>query len=178
MFTRIKYFFRQRCLRKRSSKEPTGIRPLSQIHSAVTFIKVENKDFNEINDAVLRFYKENNIKGEIFFFDFRKIGKEEKVLTDTAKTIFSKDLNWFGKPLREKAEVMLKSEADVFISLIKGRCFPIEYMAKCSKAKFKIGREQLAGRTFDLVLKEPKGKTFSETEIFNELKTYLEKIAE
>ena len=77
-------------MRKRSSKEPTGIRPLSQIHSAVTFIKVENKDFNEIKDAVLRFYKEKNIKGEIFFFDFRKIGKKEKVLTDTAKTIFSK----------------------------------------------------------------------------------------
>lgn len=176
MFIKIKHFFRKRCLRKHSSTEPTGIRPLSLIHSAVAFIKVENEAFKETKEAVLKFYKENNIKGEIFFFDFRKLGKEDKVFTDPLRTIFTKDLNWFGKPLREKSEAMLEAEGDLFISLVKDSRFPIEYMAKCSKAKFKIGREQLIGHTFDLVLKEPEGKAFSETEIFNEIETYLRKI--
>lgn len=176
MFTLVKNFFRKRSLRKYSSKEATGISPLSQIRSAVAFIMVEDAFFDECKEAILMFYKANNIKGEIFFFDFRKIGKEERLITSIKTTVLKTDLNWFGKPSREKVEAMLGSGPDLFISLIKGDGFPIEFMAKCSRAKFKIGRKQLSGNTFDLVFTEPEGKSFSSTDVFNEIKAYLKKI--
>ena len=71
---------------------------------------------------------------------------------------------------------MLNTNADLFISLIKGTEFPIEFMAKCSRAKFKIGREQLPGGTFDLVVADSPEKAFSQAEVFREIKKYLAKI--
>ena len=63
--------------------------------------------------------------------------------------------------------------ADLFISLIRGGDFPIEFMAKCSRARFKIGRQQLPGDTFDMVVSEPEDKVFSQEEVFSGIRDYL-----
>lgn len=176
MFKIIKDFLRRRSLKKYSSSVQTGITPLSEIHSAVTFIDVEDPTFDICKEAILNFYRANGIKGDIFFFDFRKIGSEERLITSITTTVLKKDLNWIGKPSREKVDIMLGSRPDLFISLINGHDFPIEFMAKCSEAKFKIGRQQIPGSTFDLVISDPDDKAYSEAEVFNAIKTYLNKI--
>ena len=176
MFEFIKDFARKQALKKNASKEPTGITPIDQIRSAVAFINVEDTSFDLCKDAILAFYREHGIKGEIFFFDSRKIGSEERLITSITTTVLRRDLNWFGRPNREKIDLMLNTNADLFISLIKGVEFPIEFMAKCSRAKFKIGREQLPGGTFDLVVADSPEKAFSQAEVFREIKKYLAKI--
>lgn len=176
MFEAVKIFFRKRALKKFSSTVPTAITSGREIRSAVAFIDVEDTSFDACKASLLAFYRDNGIKGDIFFFDFRKIGNEERLITSIQTTILKRDLSWYGKPAREKVELMLGSGADLFISLIKSTEFPIEFMAKCSRARFKIGRRQLPGNTFDLVVSDPAEKTYSEAEVFEEIKKYLAQI--
>lgn len=176
MFEFIKNFFRKRYLTKFESKVETGLLPLSEIKNAVTFIDVEDPSFDACKEQILAFYRENKIKGEIFFFDFRKISNEERLITSINTTVLRKDLDWLGRPSQQKVDLMLENNPDLFISLIAGKSFPIEYMAKCSNARFKIGREQLSGGTFDLVISDPFDKTYSQDEVFKNIKQYLNKI--
>ena len=59
---------------------------------------------------------------------------------------------------------------------IKNPDFAIEYMARTSKARFKIGRRQMSGNLFDLVISDPAGKNISQLESFTAIKSYLTKI--
>lgn len=178
MFELIKNIFRKRALRKNASTVPTRIEPLTTIRTAVTVIDVEDTSFDKCKESILAFYRDNHIKGEIFFFDFRKIGNEERLITSIVNTVLKRDINWFGKLSREKMALLESMEPDLFISLIKGTDFPIEYMSKCCRAKFKIGRTQLAGGVFDLVVSEPKEKDCHEAEVFEEIKKYIKIITD
>lgn len=176
MYDALKKFFRKRSLKNFASPVQTGILPLREIRSAVAFIDVEDTSFDACKLALQAFFRENGIKGEIFFFDFRKIGSEERLITSITNTVLKKDLNWYGRPAKEQVGRMLAVEADLFLSLIPGTPFPLEYMAKCSRARFKAGRIQLPGNTFDLVVSDPAGQPLSEKESFDAICTYFAKI--
>ena len=176
MLGRIKDIFRKNYLKKFTSTVPTGIMPIGKVRSAVAFIDVEDTTFDKCKEDILSFYRENGIKGEIFFFDFRKLDSQERLITSITNTILKRDLDWFGKPSAEKVDLMLGHNPDMFISLINSTDFPIEFMAKCSNARFKVGRRQLPGNTFDLVVSDPSDRSLSEAEIFAGIKAYLVKI--
>ena len=172
-------FLRNRALKKHGSQVHTNITPLKDIRTAVAFIDVEDTSFDECKKDIMAFYRDNGIKGEIFFFDFRKIGEAERLITSITNTVLKKDLNFYGKPAREKLDLMLEAKPDLFISLINKDDYPIRYMATCCEAKFKIGRKQLHGDIFDLVItdqKDPEGKSMPEDEIFKSVKALLAKI--
>ncbi|MCR5244661.1 MAG: hypothetical protein K6C37_07975 [Bacteroidales bacterium] len=169
----IKNIFRRRILRKLDGKVETGIIPVSQVHTAVAFISVQDPSFDECKLKLQAFYRENKIKGEVFFFDFRKIGKGERLITSITTTILEKDLDWLGRPVKEKVDHMLGSHPDMFISLLPTNSFPLEYMAKCSEARFKIGRFDMPGNTFDLVITDPQDRSLSQSESFDEIKHFL-----
>ena len=71
---------------------------------------------------------------------------------------------------------MLDGEPDLFISLLPSTDFPLEFMATASRAHFKIGRVQLPGNTFDLVIKDPEDRKLSEAEVCKELIKFMAKI--
>ena len=73
MLEPVKDMLRRQSLKKNASTEPTGFVPLSKIRSAVAFIDVEDTSFNECKNTLLLFFREHNIKGDIFFFDFREL---------------------------------------------------------------------------------------------------------
>ena len=155
MWESILDFFRRRSISKDASAVPTGLLPLDAIHSAVAFIDVEDTSFNECKNAILSYFKARGIKCELFFIDFRKLSEGERLITSITTTILKKDLNWYGRPSREKVSLMLEGEPDLFISLLPTMHFPLEYMARCSRARFKVGRCQPAsGPVFDLVLSD------------------------
>lgn len=176
MLDPVKNMLRRQSLKKNQSEIPTHITPLSEIRSAVAFIDVEDTSFHECKNRILAFYREHKMKGEIFFFDFRKLGEGERLITSITTTILKKDLNWFDKPDKEKVAIMLSGEPDLFISLVKGTDYPIEYMAKCCRAKFKIGREQLSGDTFDMIFSDNPDKPSSQDEVFRKMEQILLKI--
>ena len=158
----LKEFLQKRSLRQQASKEPTGLVPLGKVRSAVAFIDVEDPSFDAAKNALLLFFRERGIKADIFFFDFRRLGKDERLITPINTTILRKDLNWYGRPSQEKMNLMLSGEPDLFLSLLPGNSYPLEYMASCSKARFKVGRLQLPGKVFDLVALDPPGQNLSQ----------------
>ena len=176
MFEGIKQFFRRRSIAKHASREATRITPIREIRSAVAFIDVEDTSFDECKNELNAFFRENRIKGDIFFFDFRKLTEGERLITSITTTVLKKDLNWYGRPAMEKVDLLLSGEPDMFISLLRKDDFPITFMAAVSKAHFKVGRVQLPGNVFDLVVSDPADRQLSEAEVFLEIRKILDKI--
>ena len=172
----IKTFFRKRSLRKHSSTVPTEILPLGKIRSYVAIIDVEEQSFDTCKTAIMNFFRTHDIKGCVFFQDFRKIGSEDRLITSIQTTITKKDLDWIGRPSRYKLNVLEEQAPDLFISLVKNQDFAIEYMARTSKARFKIGRRQMTGNIYDFVISDPSGKEITQLESFMAIKSYLTKI--
>lgn len=173
MFDLVKNVFRKRYLRRWRSTVKTGLKPLGAVNSAIVFINAEDKESDACKEKVLAYFKSVGIKVDIFFFDFSKKSKEERQITSLNTTVLRKDLNWCGRPSRDKVSQMLQTKADLFISLIDNTDFPIEYMAECSTAVFKIGRRQLRGRTFDLVVEDSPTGSYSQSQAFGEITRYL-----
>ena len=172
----VKNIFRKRSLKRHASSIPTGILPLSQIKSYVAIIDVEDTSYDTCKSAIMTYFRSMDIRGSVFFQDFRKIGSEDRLITSIQTTITKKDLDWIGRPSKYKLGVMEKEDPDLFISLIKEPEFAIEYLTKTSKARFKIGRKQMEGNLFDLVITDPAGKNISQLESWNAIKNYLGKI--
>jgi len=176
MFDFVKNIFRKRSLRRHASDVPTEILPLSKIKSYVAIIDVEDPSFDTCKSNIMNYFRGMDIRGAVFFQDFRKIGSEDRLITSIQTTITRKDLDWIGRPNKYKMGVLEEQAPDVFISLIKEPDFAIEYMSRTSKARFKIGRKQIGGDLFDLVVSDPEGKDLSQQESFNAMKMYLGKI--
>ena len=140
MFEFVKDIFRKSSLKKHASTVPTGILPLSQIKSYVAIIDVEDTTYDTCKSAILNYFRSMDIRGSVFFQDFRKIGSEDRLITSIQTTITKKDLDWLGRPNKYKLGVLDEQNPDLFISLIKEPDFAIEYMTKTSKARFKIGQ--------------------------------------
>ena len=176
MFEFVKDIFRKSSLKKNASTVETGFLPLNRIRSYVAVIDVEDTSFDACKTAIMNYFRSHNINGCVFFQDFRKIGSEDRLITSIQTTITKKDLDWIGRPSRYKLNVLEEQAPDLFISLIKNPDFAIEYMARTSKARFKIGRAQMDGNLFDLVISDPAGKEVSQLDCFTAIKGYLTKI--
>ena len=171
--------FGRRGVKKDGAKIEASIKPLESSKSAGALIDVEDSSCSSCKNEILSFYRENGIKGDIFFFDFRKLSDTERLITSINTTILRKDLNFYGRPSQEKISLMLEQKPDLFISLVNKDDFPIEYMAKCCEAGFKIGRKQLPGGVFDMVFSGPEsedGVPTPEYDIFLRMKELLQKI--
>lgn len=151
MIDTIFRFFRERKIKKFLSDIPTGMRSLRDISSANVIIDVEEPGFELLKEDILAWGRQKGLKVNIYFFDFRKIGKEELLLTSITTTILKKELDWIGTPEFSKVGALMYEPSDLLISLIDNSDFPIEFLSKCSKARFKIGRCGFEGDAYDAV---------------------------
>lgn len=178
MFDVILRFFRDRKIQKFLSDVPTGIRSLRNISSVNVIIDVEEPGFELLKEDILAWGRQKGLKVNIYFLDFRKLGKEELLLTSITTTILRKELDWIGTPEFSKVGTLLYEHSDLFISLIDNGDFPIEFLSKCSKAKFKIGRYGFDGHVYDMVFTgNPTEDLRSDTRrIFAAMTGFIEKI--
>ena len=51
-----------------------------------------------------------------------------------------------------KIAPLMGAESDLFISMVDNSDFPIDFITRCTKARFKIGRHDYEGHPFDMVL--------------------------
>lgn len=147
MFESILDIFRKRKIRRFISDVPTGFLPLDKISTVNVVIDVEEPGFDLLKEDILAWGRQNSLKVNIYFFDFRKLGKDELLLTSIQTTIIKKELDWIGTPDLNKTGVLLNEQSDVFISMVDNGNFPIEFLSKCAKARFKIGRCGFEGHT-------------------------------
>ena len=152
MFESILGFFRKRKIKKYISDIPTGILPLSGISTVNVVIDVEEPEFDILKEEILAWGRKLGIKVNIYFFDFRKLGQEELLLTSITTTIIKKELDWLGTPDLGKISGLMEEPSDRFISLVENGNFPIEFVSKCAKARFKIGRMSFPGHAYDMVI--------------------------
>jgi hypothetical protein len=144
--------FRKRKIKKFLSDVPTGLRPLREISTVNVIIDVEEPGFDVLKEDILAWGRANSLKVNIYFFDFRRLGKEELLLTSINTTILKKELDWMGTPEFSKVGSLMYEPSDLLISLIDNGDYPIEFLSKCSKARFKIGRFGYAGHPFDMII--------------------------
>ena len=173
----IKNFFRRKKLAKNQSTIPTGLSPLPASAVVNVVIDVEEGGFDILKDKILAWGRENKLKVCIHFFDFRKLGKNELLLTSINTTITRKELNWYGLPPQEKSAVICEEASDLFISLVNNGNFPIEYLSKCSRAHFKIGRCAFPGHCYDMVVSSKQTDGIDAKDVFDKIVEYLGKIS-
>ena len=178
MFEKILTIFRKKRLAKYASDIPTGLLPLSAVSSINVVIDVEEPDFDKLKEEILAWSRQVGLKTNIYFFDFRKIGKDELLLTSIQTTIIKKELDWIGMPELSKIGNLLYEPSDLFISMIDNGDYPIEFLSKCAKARFKIGRYGFEGDVYDMVISgsPTEGLRSNAREIFSAIKDFLTKI--
>lgn len=178
MLDSVKDFFRRRKLRKFISTEPTSLLPLSAIKTANVVIDVEEPGFDVLKEDILAWGRAEGIDVNIYFFDFRKLGKDELLLTSINTTIIKKELNWFDMPTPAKVGELFREKSDLFISMVANGDFPIEFVSKCARARFKIGRYEFEDHAYDMIMA---GNAVEELrsdsrEIFAAITEFLKKI--
>ena len=58
-----------------------------------------------------------------------------------------------AKELIGKIAPLVEEKSDVLISMADRHDFPVDFIIRCTKARFKIGRHKYEGHPFDMVLK-------------------------
>ena len=179
MFESIKKFFRRRAIRKHGHAVPTGLLPLSEISSVNVVMDVEETEWDSLKEDILAWGRTSGIKVGIYFFDFRKLGKNELLLTSIQTTVARNDLNWFSMPHSDKVAGLIEEKSDLFISLVDSGDFPVDFVSKCSAARFKIGRKAYPGHCFDMICsgKPCEGLRSGGREVFAGMIEFLGKIA-
>ena len=152
MFEKIIEFFRKRKISKVAHKGTTGLLPLHKIRSANIVIDVEEPGFDELKEDILAWGRSAGVKVSIYFLDFRRLGKEELLLTSIQTTIIKKELDWLGFPPEDKTNGLTDEKTDLFVSMVDTSSPAIDYISKCANARFKIGRRSSEGHAFDMVI--------------------------
>lgn len=178
MIESVKDIFRKRKLKKYASDVPTGFIPMSEVSVVNVVVDVEEPGFDALREDILAWGRSIHAKVNIYFFDFRKLGKEELLLTSIQTTILRKELDWLDTPDLRKTAPLIEEQSDIFISMIDNGDFPIEFLSKCSKARFKIGRYGFEGHAYDMVVKgnETAELRSDSRKIFAAVRDFLNKI--
>lgn len=94
---------------------------------------------------------------------------------DKVKTHFAiKGIQLIIVPVFPKKIIKVHRNTQVLLSLVPGDDWRLEYVVKRSRACFKIGRTQLPGEPFDLVVSDPDGTSFPQTEVFARMMELVE----
>lgn len=152
MFDFIKNIFRKRKIGRFISDVPTGLIPMKNISSVNVIMDVEEPGFDLLKADILSWARQEGLNINIYFFDFRRLDKEELLITSIQTTIIKKELDWIGTPEISKVMGLMGEKSDLLISLIDNGDFPIDFISKCTKARFKIGRHDYPGHAFDMII--------------------------
>lgn len=178
MLNTIKNIFRKRKLNKFKSTVPTGLLPLKEISTVNVVVDVQEPGFDALRAKINDWGRAAGVKLNIYYLDLRKIGKEELLITSIQTTIIKKELDWMGTPDISKVMGLLGEKSDLFISMVDNNDFPIEFISKCARARFKIGRRIFPERVFDMVISG--GQTADlrsdSCEVFDAMIEFLNKI--
>lgn len=153
MYGLIRDFVRRKRLKKYASDIQTGLVPLTSGSVVNVLIDVEEPGFDDLKEDIMAWGRRNaGCKVNIYFIDFRRLGKEELLLTSITNTILKRELDWVGMPDMGKITPLVGEKSDILISMVDRHDFPVDFIIRCTKAKFKIGRHKYEGHPFDMIM--------------------------
>ena len=139
MLSGIQKFMLNRKLSKRKRK--IYVHNLSTAKSAlIIYNYLDQQREKEVRDFA-RFLKEEGIKVSTLAFIPKKIKDEDQMpLEELSYFYFTKEeLNWLKFPKSNRLKKIANEAFDLMIDLNLEQMFPLEYIAKLSKASFKVG---------------------------------------
>ena len=171
----LKNFARRHSL-KGKEKDPslTGIEPFSEIKTVSVFFDADIPGAPQTIARIQDYFKQ---RGKTVFIYAISLGAQ--IFSEgmqKATFIHREDINWFGKIKTRRRRPGIDAGEDLFISLFAENNFPVEYAARCSKARFKAGRFQIPGYTYDLVIRDPQGSHLSQNQAFDAIMDFIGKI--
>ena len=150
--------------------------PVSSVRSAAVLVDVHNGDFRKAESIIRDYFGKKQIHLDIIYIDYTRYRKGEQTATAPEWTIYKKDLNWFGKPLKTKSSSLLSSQKDIFISLSQSNDFTVMLASTAFPAKFKIGCSSFNSDPFNIVV-SPSQETGADTaDLFRNIAAILESI--
>ena len=152
MYRLIRDFVRRKRIGKYASDVPTRLIPMSEMRTVNVVIDAEEPGFDELKEDILAWGRSSGLKVSIYVFDFRRIGKDELLLTSITNTLLKKELDWVGTPDMSKIGPLIYEQSDLFISMVDNKDFPIEFLTRCTRARFKIGRHDYEDHPFNMIL--------------------------
>ena len=152
MFGLIRNIVRRNRLKKYANEIETGLMPISEIRTVNVVVDVEEPGFDELKEDIMAWGRTAGVKLNLYFLDFRRLGKDELLLTSITNTLLKKELDWVGMPDLGKIAPLMGEPSDLFISMVDNGDFPIDFITRCTKARFKIGRRDYEGHPFNMVL--------------------------
>ena len=159
MTSPLKYILRRFALKKNRSMAEHGIVPLADLHSAVVFIDRTAPEADAAEAAAKEFFGGRGIALTVL-----SPGQEQLNHAGYMRRAFRLP---GGKPRGEDLFISLSCRDDDFAS---------EFEARCSPARFKVGRIRLAGEIFDLCVGLPEGGQADQAAVFETISEYLLKI--
>lgn len=133
-------------LRIHRSKVPTGFTPLSKVRVATVLLDAEWKGAQSLVDSVAKYFSGKGIRAEIFALSPAK----KPVALKGAYMLGRRNVNWFGRPRRNKKTPRVDLGEQLFISLLPSDNFTAQFCASSSKALFKIGCASSSKGIYDI----------------------------
>lgn len=168
-------FARKRSL-KGCAKDPdlTGLEPLSSIGKVSVFFDADLPASAQLITYVSDYF---NSRGKEVCV-FAMLMGMQTLNEGLQKAVFfhKEDVNWFGRLKRGKRYHTTDVGEDMFISLLGEDTFAVEYAARCSSARFKVGRKQLSGNVYDLVVSDSGSEPADQRKVFDAIMEFVEKI--
>lgn len=154
----LKWLVRKILVHRNKSRKQTRILPLDSIRHAVVLVDAGEDGYESAVDEVNSFFHGEGIDVLVV-----KAGPKEIIWPG----ILSKRVRFSGKE---------KDGGGLFVNLFGHPGLMSEYESVCSTADFKIGREQLRGDVFDIVVTNPQAAVPSQKEVFVAIEDILKKI--
>ena len=148
---------RHRALLKCASCIPTGLHPLSRFKTAAVFLDFEERDWEDSKALAEEFFGNHNIEVHFYYNDFSSA-------------------NWYGRLKSSERNPDGICDEDLFISLLNSTEFYIRFSASSSRAITKIGRVQLPGNVYDIIVNGADNEDSKQTDSLRTIFDILSKI--
>ena len=157
---------------KEKDSSKTGIIPLERIRTAAVFLDADVPGSVNRVKQIYDYFNKKGISATVFAISLGQQFFSEGMLK--AVFIHKENLSWCDCPKQGRRHPSLNVGEDLFISLLPVDSFPVEYAARCSGAQFKVGRKQLPGDVYDLVISEPAGVHVNQIQAFDNIMKFIE----
>lgn len=159
---------------KEKDSSLTGLMPLAEVKKVVVIFDADLPESVRTIAAIQDFFEAQGKSVKVFAVTLGVQILSEGMLRATY--VHKADINWFGKIKSGESHPQTDTGEDLFISLYAEDTFASEYAARCSNARFKVGRKALSRDVYDLVIGDPVGRELTQLQAFGAISEFLTKI--
>lgn len=162
---------------KVSEKDPgISVIPISRVKTAVVFLDTTDTSWMEARKQILDFFFQHKIIADFYFIDTNTYKKGFGPSTNPEQTLYGEDFNLNERARTEKVNTLFSKTPDMIISLINREHPGTESILRACNSKYKVGRMAYKKDFFSLIVSDPEGQAFNQSEAWETMGKYLKAI--